>query len=110
VLRQLDQLGYGAEAAENAAAALKLFEEAGPFDLLFTDVVMAGKVDGFELAQIVLDRWPGTKIVMTSGFPDRAVDGRERLAANPRILSKPYVREDLARALRQALEGEPVTS
>jgi PAS domain S-box-containing protein len=104
VLRQLSQLGYRVEEAENAAAALKFIEEQGPIDLMFTDVVMAGKVDGFDLARIVVDRWPQTKIVTTSGFPDRAVEGDEESAINVRLLSKPYQKEDLARILREVLD------
>ena len=38
-------------------------------DLLFADVVMPGKVDGYELARIARERWPSLKIVLTSGFP-----------------------------------------
>jgi CheY-like chemotaxis protein len=102
--KQLGQLGYRVETAANATQALELLEQDGPFDVLFTDVVMAGKVDGIDLARIVLDRWPATKIVMTSGFPDHAVDGYAPLASNVHLLSKPYQKDDLARLLRDALE------
>jgi signal transduction histidine kinase/ActR/RegA family two-component response regulator len=105
VLRQLSRLGYRVEEAADAAAALKLIDESGAVDLLFTDVVMAGKVDGFDLARIVIDRWPGTKVVMTSGFPDRAVGEHDDLAMTVRLLSKPYLKEDLARVLRETLDG-----
>jgi len=102
--KQLGQLGYRVATAANATEALELLEQDGPFDVLFTDVVMAGKVDGIDLARIVLDRWPATSIVMTSGFPDHAVDGYAPLAAHVRLLSKPYQKDDLARLLRDALD------
>ncbi|MEJ0071133.1 MAG: ATP-binding protein [Pseudomonadota bacterium] len=53
VVRQLNQLGYDTAEAENAAAALHVLEADGAFDLLFSDVVMAGKADGFDLARRV---------------------------------------------------------
>ena len=106
VLRQLGQLGYRVDEAENATEALKLLEERGPVDLLFTDVVMAGKINGFELANIVRERWPRTKIVATSGFSERASDGREESTANVPILSKPYLKDDLARTIAEALNRE----
>ncbi|MBI3514584.1 MAG: PAS domain S-box protein [Proteobacteria bacterium] len=104
-LRQLGQLGYRAEAAENATAALQLLEQSGPFDLVFSDVVMAGKVDGFDLARIVGARWPHTAIVMTSGFPDADANGHADPLPNVRSLAKPYQKEDLARLVREALDG-----
>jgi nitrogen-specific signal transduction histidine kinase/CheY-like chemotaxis protein len=108
VVRQLGQLGYRAEQAENSAAALQLLEERGPVDLVFTDVVMAGKVDGFDLARIIAQRWPRIRLVMTSGFPGTDANGHADPLPNVRLLSKPYSKEDLARALREALD-RPIT-
>jgi len=105
VVRQLGQLGYRADGVENAAAAVKQLEEIGDIDLVFTDVVMAGRVDGFDLARIVLARWPATRIVMTSGFPDAEANGHGVPVPNVRLLSKPYLKEELARVLREVLDG-----
>jgi PAS domain S-box-containing protein len=105
VLRQLDQLGYLVDEAENATTALRLLEQRGNVDLMFADVVMAGKVDGFELARIVVERWPGTKIVMTSGFLGTEANGHGVPVPNVRLLGKPYQKADLARALREVLDG-----
>ncbi len=68
-VRQLEQLGYRVAQADNAEAALSILERPETIDLVFTDIVLAGKVDGFDLARIVGRRWPHIKIVMTSGFP-----------------------------------------
>ncbi|MBI3517699.1 MAG: PAS domain S-box protein [Proteobacteria bacterium] len=106
VVRQLGQLGYRSEQAENSAAALTLLEERGQVDLLFTDVVMAGKVDGFDLARIVAERWPQIRILMTSGFPGTDAHGHADPLPNVRLLGKPYQKEDLARAMREALDGQ----
>ncbi len=83
--------------------ALSLLEADGPFDLLFSDVVMAGKADGFDLARHVAARWPATKIVMTSGFPDTKTGDDSAAMAQVRLLSKPYSRADLAQMLHRVL-------
>ncbi len=73
VVRQLRELGYKVLEAEHAAAAMQVLEQE-KVDLLFTDVVMAG-MSGLELAAVVRERWPGMRIVITSGFPEAHVGG-----------------------------------
>jgi PAS domain S-box-containing protein len=104
-VRQLDQLGYRVLQAENALAALKILEETGRIDLVFTDVVMAGKVDGFDLSRIVTERWPATKVILTSGFP-AANAGDVAAMPDAQLLSKPYLKSDLARAVHDMLRAE----
>jgi PAS domain S-box-containing protein len=100
-VRQLRHLGYHALEADNAAAALKLLADE-KIDLLFTDVVMSGEVNGLELARIALARWPGLKVVLTSGF---AGDGPDSEATDLPLLVKPFLVADLGRILREALSG-----
>lgn len=102
VVRQLNELGYRVLEAEDAASAIAMLE-AEPVDLLLTDVVMTGGTSGYELAQTVSARWPVVKIILTSGFPELQV-GAGALPSHLRLLTKPYRREDLGRALRQALD------
>jgi signal transduction histidine kinase len=104
VALQLTTLGYQVREAENAAAALAMLESREPIDLLFADVVMPGKLDGYDLARTVRDRWPSCKIVLTSGFPGLN-PGRDATPDVP-LLTKPYRRDDLARTLRDALGGQ----
>jgi YesN/AraC family two-component response regulator len=69
---------------------------------LFTDVIMPGRLNGYDLASEVIQRWPQTKIVPTSGFPEtRAAESPQ--PQNFSLLSKPYRKEDLARVLRATL-------
>jgi signal transduction histidine kinase len=103
VVLQLTTLGYQVREAENAAAALAMLESREPVDLLFADVVMPGKLDGYDLARTVRDRWPSCRIVLTSGFPGLNAD-RDATPDLP-LLTKPYRRDDLARTLRDALDG-----
>ena len=74
-------------------------------NLLFTDVVMPGGLDGTELARLARERWPTLKIVLTSGFPEARVGVTAPLQEDVRLVSKPYSKEELAAALRSALDG-----
>ncbi len=103
---QLVALGYKVVAAESGDAAFALLERGGePIDLVFTDLVMPGKIDGYELASLVLKRWPAKKVLLTSGFSDNAADALDKQAPVLAILRKPYRKADLARAIRTALSG-----
>jgi signal transduction histidine kinase/CheY-like chemotaxis protein len=102
VVRQLHELGYRALEAENAAAALVVLEHEH-VDLLFSDVVMPGELSGIELARAAVARRPHIKVVLTSGFPGTKIAGSLGEAATARLLSKPYRKTDLARALRAVL-------
>jgi PAS domain S-box-containing protein len=104
VTRQLGELGYRVLAAENATAGLRLMEQQS-IDLLLTDVVMPGGVNGRELARRARQRWPGIKVIFTSGFSEARLNGEAGpLSSFTPLLSKPYRREDLASAAREALD------
>jgi len=103
-VRQLAALGYRVIEAPNAAAALAELEKSDPVQLLFSDVVMAGGMDGFELAREAARRAPGIKVLLTSGFPDREHNAAPR-EDSTRLLDKPYDSETLARAVRDALDA-----
>ncbi len=105
---QISNLGYRVLEAENATAALALLETGTPVNLLFSDVVMAGKMDGLDLARLVPQRWPKVKIILTSGFPDANIPHHPDDPCAPRLLSKPYRREDMARLLREMLDCNPM--
>lgn len=101
VVRQLTELGYRVIEAEDAQTALDILESE-KVDLLFTDIVMPGGTGGYEMADTVRARWPKIKIVLTSGFPEHRTDGGA-IGAGLRLLVKPYRRDDLSRAIRDAL-------
>jgi PAS domain S-box-containing protein len=104
VVRQLRDLGYRVFEAETAAAALSFLEK-DKADLVFTDIVMPGEVDGFMLARTILQKYPAIKVVLTSGFPDTKLNGAlGALVDQVRLLSKPYRKDELAHLLREALE------
>jgi PAS domain S-box-containing protein len=105
VTRQLQALGYTTLTARNAEEALVLTENGAAFDLLFTDVIMPGVMNGSQLAELVNQRRPGTKVLFTSGYIENASqDGG--LRDGGLLLPKPYRKADLARTIRQALDSD----
>ncbi|HKS88389.1 MAG TPA: MASE4 domain-containing protein [Stellaceae bacterium] len=107
VARQLSEFGYRVIEAEDANAALAAMETA-PVALLFSDVVLPGGTSGYDLARAALARWPTIKVLLTSGFPEGRHNGNDRLP-QLRLLSKPYRKEELARAVANALNGNGAT-
>ncbi len=103
VVRQLRELGYSVVEADNAAAALEILERE-PVDVVFSDVMMPGGTTGFDLARIARVRFPATRIVLTSGFAEVNLNQGDA-PVEARLLSKPYRKDDLARAMREALDG-----
>lgn len=108
VVALLRDLGYRVVTARDGASALALVEEGTAIDLLFTDVVMPGRVRSTELARLVRERLPGVPVLFTSGYTEDSIVHDGRLDAGLDLLSKPYTREALARKLRQVLDrGRP---
>jgi signal transduction histidine kinase/CheY-like chemotaxis protein len=111
LLRQLGELGYRVVEAENAVAARKLIDSAIDIDLLLTDIIMPGKVDGCQLARDFIAARPGGRVLLTSGFPGERLAELDDFGPSLRLLDKPYRRLDLARTLREVLaEPAPPTS
>ena len=106
VVVQLQGLGYKTIAAADSRAAMALVESGEPFDLLFTDVIMPGGMTGRQLADEVIKRRPGMKVLYTSGYTDNAIVHHGRLDEGVLLLTKPYRKPQLAQMVRQALKGE----
>jgi signal transduction histidine kinase/CheY-like chemotaxis protein len=103
VVTQIKRLGYETLAAKNAAEALETIDSARRIDLLFTDVIMPGGMNGRQLATEALKRRPKLKVLYTSGYTENAIVHHGRLDAGVLLLAKPYVSADLARMIRTAL-------
>jgi PAS domain S-box-containing protein len=105
VTNQLTSLGYKTIAASDGPAAMAVVERGEPFDLLFTDVVMPGGMSGRILADTIAKRRPGMRVLYTTGYTDNAVVHHGRLDDGVLLLTKPYRKPQLARMVRQALDG-----
>jgi CheY-like chemotaxis protein len=104
VIAQLASLGYTTLPAANAAAALAYLDANAEFDLLFTDVIMPGGMNGRELADEIARRRPGCRVLFTSGYTENAIVHHGRLDAGVALLNKPYRKKDLAEKVRLALD------
>jgi PAS domain S-box-containing protein len=103
VTTQLENLGYRTLQAGNAAEAIAIAEGGAAFDLLFTDVIMTGAMNGRQLADEMARRRPGIKILFTSGYTENAIVHHGRLDPGVLLLAKPYRNSELARMIRRAL-------
>jgi PAS domain S-box-containing protein len=103
VIAQFQSLGYTTISAANGPEALELVDRGVEFDLLFTDVIMPGGMNGRQLAVEITKRRPGVPGLYTSGYPENAIIHHGRLDPGVALLNKPYRTPDLARMVRQVL-------
>jgi signal transduction histidine kinase/ActR/RegA family two-component response regulator len=96
VIENIRMLGYRVLSARNAAAALAILRSEEPIDLMFSDVVMPGGMNGMQLATEAKQLRPSLKVLLTSGYPANAVAAQHGFADRSPILAKPYRSEDLA--------------
>ena len=96
----IEQLGYRTLRAENATDALNKLQRNHQIDLVFSDVVMPGSMNGIALAQEIGHRIPRIPVVLTSGYSDVV-----QTAASPLpILRKPFQLSALEKSIREALD------
>jgi PAS domain S-box-containing protein len=103
VVRQLEAIGLRVLEAGNVQMALGVLRDEPKIDLIFTDVVLPGDMDGYALARAINESHPHTKIIMTSGFPGMRFNETE-LAKSLPLLSKPYRKQELIRMVREVLD------
>ena len=106
VLTQLRSLGYVTLDAANGAEALAIIAAGNQFDLLFTDVIMPGAMNGRQLATEVQKSKPGLKVLFTSGYTENAIIHHGRLDTGVLLLAKPYRKSDMAGMIRKALADQ----
>jgi len=110
VVAQVQSLGYKTIATGNTADALAIINSDTELDLLFTDVIMAGPMNGRQFADAALKLRPSLKVLFTSGYTKDAIIHHGRLDPGVLLLAKPYRRSDLARMIRVALETVPAAA
>jgi PAS domain S-box-containing protein len=103
VVAQVRSLGYTTLSAANAAEALEIIDGTAVIDLLFTDVIMPGAMNGAQLAHAARQRRPALKTLFTSGYTEDAMVHHGRLDAGVLLLAKPYRKLELAKMIRLAL-------
>ena len=108
VTAQLESLGYRTLEAANGADALVIVDSGIGFDLLFTDVIMPGEMNGRVLAEQAVKRRPALKVLFTSGYTENAILSNGCLPSGILLLAKPYRKAALARMVRQAVDRTAV--
>ncbi|HEX7871298.1 MAG TPA: type II toxin-antitoxin system ParD family antitoxin [Sphingobium sp.] len=106
VVEMLGDLGYRVLKAVDALSALSVIESGIPIDMLFTDVVMPGRLKSPELARRARERLPEIAVLFTSGYTENSIVHGGKLDAGVELLSKPYTREALARKFRHVLANQ----
>jgi signal transduction histidine kinase len=101
----LEELGYRVVEAGDTDQALGVLNKIPRVDLLFTDVVLPGSGNGRVLATKARQKYPGLPVLYTTGYTRNAIVHQGRLDADVELLNKPYTQQDLARKVRDLLDG-----
>jgi PAS domain S-box-containing protein len=104
-MESLRELGYRVLEAASAAAALDILGNDRDVNLLFTDVVMPGGVNGRELANEAMRRQPDLKVLFTTGYTRNAIVHHGRLDPGVHLISKPFSFAELANRIRARLDA-----
>jgi len=101
--RMVEELGHEVVSTSSGLAGLRALDGDGPFDLVLSDIVMAGEVDGIDMARTIRERAPQTPILLATGYSEAAA----RIGDEFPILRKPYKLADLNRAIAGLLARPP---
>ncbi|MDB5687691.1 MAG: integral rane sensor hybrid histidine kinase, partial [Rhizorhabdus sp.] len=96
----LKELGYGVDRVPTADSALDTLMAARGFDLVLSDMMMPGKLNGLDLAHAVTQNWPKLPVILMTGYSAAAASAAKE---GIRLLVKPYRMEDLSAELQSAL-------
>jgi len=102
----LRQLGYRVRSVANAQAAMAALRLDGNVDLVFSDILMPGGMNGLELARAIGERFPGLPVLLTTGYSASAQDAVRQGVV---VLQKPYDLESLRRNINEAIQSASKT-
>jgi PAS domain S-box-containing protein len=108
-LSYLADMGLTAYKAIDGASALEVIAQRSEIDLMVTDIVMPGGMNGVELAQKALALRPGLKIIYSSGFPAEALAEKSLPLVDGPLLHKPYQRAEFAAIIHRVMEDNYAT-
>lgn len=101
----LEDFGYKVLVADGPKAALEILDAQDRIDLLFTDLIMPGGMNGVMLARAARDRQPKIKVLLTTGYAEASLERTDAGGSEFEVINKPYKRLDLARRVRRVLDG-----
>jgi PAS domain S-box-containing protein len=108
-LTYLAEMGITGYEAKDGASALEMIAKRGEIDLMVTDIVMPGGMNGVELAHKARALRPDLKIIYSSGFPAEALAERSLPLVDGPLLHKPYQRSEFAAMIHRVMEGNHAT-
>jgi PAS domain S-box-containing protein len=109
-LAYLEEIGCKGLQAVDAASALEIVERERNIDLMVTDIIMPGGMNGVELARRVHATHPAIKIIYASGFPADALEEKKMELVEGPLLRKPYQRAEFRAMIRGVMEEKKVIS
>ncbi|MEX0371066.1 MAG: response regulator, partial [Tateyamaria sp.] len=98
-IERIRDLGYATEEAADGDTAYALLASGVHVDIVFSDLVMPGTLNGYDLAAKVRQTYPDIKILLTSGYASDVITDKLGGSAIYRILHKPYRQSELAERL-----------
>jgi CheY-like chemotaxis protein len=106
-VKMLQGLGYQVREAADGPSALAILQQPDNVDLLFTDLIMPKGMSGQELLTRARALRPALKALFTSGYSEQFIKDRGATEEGVALLSKPYRSQNLAEAMRNALDASP---
>lgn len=101
----LNELGYNVLVAHDAASGLAIIESGEKIDLVFSDVIMPGKIQSRDMTRRAQELLPNVAVLFTSGYTENSIVHDGRLDDGVDLISKPYSRDVLAKKLRDCLDA-----
>jgi len=101
----LEDFGYKVIVADGPRAAIEALDGERRIDLLFTDLIMPGGMNGVMLARAARERQPKIKILLTTGYAEASLERTDAGGTEFEVINKPYKRLELARRVRRVIDG-----
>lgn len=102
---RLRALGYDIIVANDGDSAWRILNETDNIDLVFSDIVMPGSLNGYDLASKIRATFPKIAVLLTSGYASDVITSKMRSSEQFEILHKPYHQRELARRLAALLRA-----
>ena len=101
----LEDFGYKVVVVDSPRAAVEILDGEARIDLLFTDLIMPGGMNGVMLARAARERQPKIKVLLTTGYAEASLERTDAGGTEFEIINKPYKRMELARRVRRVIDG-----
>lgn len=101
----LQELGYQVLTADNGHQALEILADEPEITLLFSDIIMPGGINGYELATQATTIYPQLKVLLVSGYTEKSQVKNKQSRFTANLLSKPYTLSELAQRVKKVLDN-----